>query len=538
MKRRRVRNSLWILMMVLMMLLPTEVPAADKSGSGRSVVVTRTYVDPRFADEISEAELENALGRSTKNRKATVKTCTTEAEAAALMRTFLVKRQSEFSIPVRLKVKKTSGEKERQEELEKIMDRIRRLAFAETDKPYEGDYMSQLKGYSQQAEGSFDGDYFKGTFEYFAVLMTTAAQEKEVDVAVAGIMKELALDGKTEYEKARAVYDYICSHTTYDHDGMDTDVAYTAYSILVRKKGTCDGYSKAIYRLMREAGLGCRYLSAYEKGKNVGHAWNIVRIGKLWYYVDATWDTSLYEAKMPYRFFLKGSKDRSYVEHETYIISLPENEPDFWKVHPLSESDYPYTDPEPTGAPEPEPDNVPDIPGVPAIKIGINRLTLTWEKEKAAVSYSVFRSVNGGAIRKIATTSNTSCTDKNIKSGNEYTYYLAANGKKGYQTEKTAPHIIYYLSPPEKLIVKATKNRTATLTWKKTRGATGYQIRYSLSKDMKSSAKTSIKNGSTLKKIVKNLKKRKYYFQIRSFRAFPGFKVYSAWSPNAGIKIS
>ena len=539
MKRKRCWNSLWLLAMVFVLLLPVVVPAAEKAETGRHVVVTQTYVDPLFEDEISESELKEVLHNSIKNRKTAAKRCTSEKEAAVAMRAFLVKRQAEFTIPVKLKVEKVSGTQDRYKKLDEVMKRIRDIAFQETDKSYEGDYMHQMKAFICEGLGNFNGDYFEGSLYYYVPLMSTAAQEKEANAAVARIMGELPLKGKSEYEKVRIIYDYICSHTTYDNEESGpSDIPYTGYSVLVRGKGTCDGFSKAVYRLMREAGIGCRCISGYPKNKNIGHAWNIVRIGKSWYYVDATWDQGNYAQKYSYRYFLKGSKDRSFADHEGFIIQLPAAEPDFWKKHPLSADDYPYKDPEPTVTPVPGGDDVPGIPQVPDIKMGADSLTLSWDTEANAVSYDVLRSVNGGEIRTIATTSKTTYTDQKIKSGNEYCYYLVANGKNSYKSERSACHNFYFLTPPKNLKVRAIKNRSASLTWKKVRGAGGYQIRYSLNKNMKSSKKINIKKASTLRKVIRNLKKKKYYFQIRSWRAFPGYKVYSTWSKTVGRKIS
>lgn len=170
--------------------------------------------------------------------------------------------------------------------------------------------------------------------------------------------------------------------------------------------------------------------------------------------------------------------------------------------------------------------------------MGADSLTLSWDTEANAVSYDVLRSVNGGEIKTIATTSKTTYTDQKIKSGNEYCYYLVANGKNSYKSERSASHNFYFLTPPQNLKVRAIKNRSASLTWKKVRGAGGYQIRYSLNKNMKSSKKINIKKASTLRKVIRNLKKKKYYFQIRSWRTFPGYKVYSTWSKTVGRKIS
>ena len=402
----------------------------------------------------------NALGAvqtESGQKRAAQKVCTTEKEAAKVMRAFLVKRQAEFSIPVRLKINNISGTGDHEKDLDKVMDRIFYLAFAETDKPYEGDYLYQPKGFVKDSKGSWKGDYFEGTLEMECPLFSTAAQEKAVDAAAAKIMKELALDGKSEYEKIRAIYDYICSHTSYE-ENYNSDVPFTAYSILVRGKGTCEGYAKAVYRLMREAGIGCRCIEASQENKSAaGHAWNIVRIGKLWYYVDATWDTSLYKANRPYQYFLKGSPDKSYVEHEEFIIENTKTDKDFWKTYPLSATDYVYRDSSPAAASAPE--------------------------------------------------------------------------------DRKDPDIFNYRSSPRNLKATAGKKRTAVLTWKKTPGASGYQIRYSLKKNMKSSRLVTIKKSSTMKKVIKNLQKKKYYFQIRAFRALPNYKIYGNWSRKAAVRI-
>ena len=447
MRRRNLVKCLLILFVALTLLLPANTFAADQMESG--------------------------------GLKAAGEVCTTEAGAAEVMRAYLVKRVEEFYIPVRLKMNPASGTGDREKDLEKAMDRIRDLAFAETDKPYEGDYLNQVKGYERESGGYWDGDYFVGSLHYFCPLMSTEAQEKAVNAVVGKIMKELALDGKSEYQKIRAIYDYICSHSTYD-ENIDSDTPHTAYAILVKGKGVCEGYARAVYRLMREAGIGCRCIFTNNtKGNDLaGHAWNIVRIGKLWYYVDATWDTDYYKAKLPYQYFLKGSKDRSYVEHEEFKMIFFYGETDFWENHPLSPTDYIYKDPAPVEPLAPEKKEDPVVSGN--------------NPAPAGTSASVKKNDLGGFNRRI---------------------------------------------PPQKLKVKAGKKRRAVLTWKKTPGASGYQIRYSVRKNMKSSKKVTIKKGSTLKKVIKHLKKKKYYFQIRAFRVLKDHTLYSVWSPKVARKI-
>lgn len=73
------------------------------------------------------------------------------------------------------------------------------------------------------------------------------------------------------------------------------------------------------------------------------------------------------------------------------------------------------------------------------------------------------------------------------------------------------------------------KNRKFKVSWKKTKGATGYQVQYKLK-----SAKTykTLKNTTALKVTSKKLKKgKKYQFKIRTYKNVNGTKVYGKWSP-------
>lgn len=77
--------------------------------------------------------------------------------------------------------------------------------------------------------------------------------------------------------------------------------------------------------------------------------------------------------------------------------------------------------------------------------------------------------------------------------------------------------------------------KKATLSWYSVYNATGYQIRYSTNKKMKSGVKT-VKTKNT-KKVIKKLKKKKYYFQVRAYRKEGKKTVYSAWSQKRSVKV-
>ncbi|MDY2790730.1 MAG: CAP domain-containing protein [Lachnospiraceae bacterium] len=69
--------------------------------------------------------------------------------------------------------------------------------------------------------------------------------------------------------------------------------------------------------------------------------------------------------------------------------------------------------------------------------------------------------------------------------------------------------------------------------------ATGYQVRISLNKNMKSAKTKKVKKISTKKVIFKGLKKNKrYYVQMRAYMKYDGSKaIYGDWSKKKSVKI-
>ena len=70
--------------------------------------------------------------------------------------------------------------------------------------------------------------------------------------------------------------------------------------------------------------------------------------------------------------------------------------------------------------------------------------------------------------------------------------------------------------------------KSFTAKTKKLSGINGYQIRYSVKKNMKKSKTvTTKKTSKTVKKLIS---KKKYYVQVRAYKTVNGKKVFSSWS--------
>ncbi len=161
---------------------------------------------------------------------------------------------------------------------------------------------------------------------------TTLSQERVVDSKVASILKSLNLSKATDYEKVKAIHDYIINLASYDM----TYQRSTAYDILINKSAVCEGYALAAYRLFTDAGLETRIITGDGDGER--HAWNIVKVNGEWYNIDLTWDdpvSSSGKQILRYTYFLKNERDfklhNSDVEFKTK---------EFLSNYPIAELSY------------------------------------------------------------------------------------------------------------------------------------------------------------------------------------------------------
>ena len=92
------------------------------------------------------------------------------------------------------------------------------------------------------------------------------------------------------YEKVKYIYEYVIDHTEYDLNAPDNQ---TTYSVLINGRSVCGGYASAFQYLCDRAGIDCIYVSGEIIGKGP-HAWNIVKIGTNYYWVDTTWGDPAY----------------------------------------------------------------------------------------------------------------------------------------------------------------------------------------------------------------------------------------------------
>lgn len=259
--------------------------------------------------------------------EASAKTFTTKEEVYSSIKKNLLAHKTEFTIEMDMDTMKEIGTKT---DLFKIV-----AALDDKDTSKDSDYLKmsidrwstgwstgwKVGGFSNIATLTFSADY-----------RTTLKQEKTLDTKIESVLTALDLEAATDYEKVKAIHDYIIKRTSYDL----TLKKHTAYNALINKSTVCEGYALAAYRMFTDAGIETRIITGTADGGS--HAWNIVKVEDKWYNIDLTWDdpiTNTGEQVLRYDYFLKNTKEFS--DHTRDAIY---NTKAFHKAYPMAKSSY------------------------------------------------------------------------------------------------------------------------------------------------------------------------------------------------------
>ncbi len=259
---------------------------------------------------------------------------TSVSKAAAYVRTAMKNRQETITLTI------TSTDSDYINVSRSIMSQ----ALSHTGNSTEGDYLKyQYSGYHADISYTKFFNQYTYTITYSVTYYTTKTQESELTEALNQVMGSLKLDGKSNYEKIKIIYDYVCANVTYDYENLNDDsykLKCTAYAALMNHTAICQGYSNLLYRMLLEAGIDCRIISGNANGGP--HSWNIVRLGTKYYNLDATWDATYYSNGLTYQYFLKS--DANFTDHTRdtdYVLTS------FYASYPMADTDYDVQNPEP-----------------------------------------------------------------------------------------------------------------------------------------------------------------------------------------------
>lgn len=111
------------------------------------------------------------------------------------------------------------------------------------------------------------------------------------------ILRDIIHDDMSDFDKALAIHDYLCSNVNYDYvvyeqslNPMEYDCGWLE-GIFLNQKGLCGSLSNAFMCLCNIEGIICFTVKGvYKENKSIGHAWNKVYLDSNWYIVDLTGD--------------------------------------------------------------------------------------------------------------------------------------------------------------------------------------------------------------------------------------------------------
>lgn len=171
-------------------------------------------------------------------------------------------------------------------------------------------------------------------------------------------------------------------------------------------------------------------------------------------------------------------------------------------------------------------------------------IKLTWEKASGAAGYEIYRaSSKNGAYKNIKTTGSgtVSYTDKKLTTGKTYYYKVRAVAKPGNAAINGEFSDIKAAKPvPAKAVLKSVKNvkgKKAAIKWKKVKGATGYAVYRSTSRNGKYRMVKKLNSRKKINFTNTALKKKTYYYKVRAYTKVKGKIVYGAYSDVKKVKI-
>lgn len=180
------------------------------------------------------------------------------------------------------------------------------------------------------------------------------------------------------------------------------------------------------------------------------------------------------------------------------------------------------------------------VPGATASITAVNQakgIKLSWEKVAGATGFLIYRGKE--KIATIGKGSTTTFTDKKITSknnGGKFTYKIIAKASTGNSTLSKSL-TTYFVLPSVLKSAKSTAAGKAIVSWEKNKAADGYEIQYTLKKNLTGGKIAPAKKANS-SIMLKNLSSGKqYYVRVRAYIQKGKTKYYSAWSGAGKVKI-
>lgn len=167
-----------------------------------------------------------------------------------------------------------------------------------------------------------DSTYVEMMPEY----LFTKDKIKEHRQAMEARIKKLARSAMELDEKGKQLYihDFICENVKYDK--LKKEYSHEIIGALGNGVAVCEGIAKAVKALCDELGIWCMIALAEnnpDKGIKYRHAWNIMKIGGVYYHFDATFDNSISKNDIIRHDYVNLPDKQIFRDHEPVVFKVP-----------------------------------------------------------------------------------------------------------------------------------------------------------------------------------------------------------------------
>ena len=124
--------------------------------------------------------------------------------------------------------------------------------------------------------------------DYSMTELQRDAVQKQIDSKITDWLSGISTKA-SDYEKVKYVYQLLVDKVTYD---LSADNNQNIQSAFLNERTVCAGFAHAAQVMLQKLGVSCTYLTGDANGGP--HAWNMVVVDGVYYYMDVTWGNPSY----------------------------------------------------------------------------------------------------------------------------------------------------------------------------------------------------------------------------------------------------
>lgn len=143
--------------------------------------------------------------------------------------------------------------------------------------------------------------------DFYPAEWVLGESKESVFYQIVGLTDSLVSGKTSDFEKARAIYDWVSQNIAYDYvayeyrvsgaaiydedeeKDMRADQAVDAFYTFYNRRGVCDGYANLTWLMLTIAEVPGAFISGTDHQRGMLHGWNAAYAGGRWILFDATW---------------------------------------------------------------------------------------------------------------------------------------------------------------------------------------------------------------------------------------------------------